>query len=218
MLMRTVYSKRIAALAIVVAFLLSSLPLAALGQTKPGVDTTGMDRSVDPGDDFFLYANGGWYNKTEIPADRTSLGVFQGIAAEVARRNAGLITDAAKQNTPEAKMVTDYYNAYMDEARIESLGIKPIEPELAQIAAIKNIASLSSVLGSELRSDVDPLNSTNFYTDRVFGMWVSADLNNPSRNVPYLLQGGLTMPDRDFYMGTDADSKAIQAKFKTHIA
>ena len=98
MLMRTVYSKRIAALAIVAAFLLSSLPLAALGQTKPGVDTTGMDRSVDPGDDFFLYANGGWYNKTEIPADRTSLGVFQGIAAEVARRNAGLITDAAKQN------------------------------------------------------------------------------------------------------------------------
>jgi len=216
--MRTVYSKRIAAVAVVAAFLMSSLPLAALGQARSGVDTTGMDRTVDPGEDFFLYANGGWYNKTEIPADRTSLGVFQGIAAEVARRNAGLITDAAKQNTPEAKMVTDYYNAYMDEARVESLGIKPIQPELAQIAAIKDKASLSSVLGSELRADVDPLNSTNFYTDRIFGMWVSADLNNPTKNVPYLLQGGLTMPDRDFYTGTDADSRAIQGKFKVHIA
>src|SRR3954471_13228759 len=121
--MRRVYSKRIAALALAAAFLVSGLPLAALGQTKPGIDTTGMDRSVNPGDDFFLYANGSWFNKTEIPADRTSLGVFQGIAAEVARRNAELITDAQKGTSPEAKLVSDYYAAYMDEAAIEAKGL-----------------------------------------------------------------------------------------------
>src|SRR4051794_40033368 len=93
--MKPFYSKRLTALALVAAFLLSSLPFTAMAQTNHGIDFTGMDRSVNPGDDFFLYANGTWFNNTEIPNDRTSLGIFQGIAAEVAKRNAGLITDAA---------------------------------------------------------------------------------------------------------------------------
>ena len=159
-----------------------------------------------------------WYNKTEIPADRTSLGVFQGIASEVARRNAELITDAQKGTSPAERMVADYYAAYMDEAAIEAKGLTPIKPEMAQIAALKDKKQLSSFLGSQLRADVDPLNATNYFTDRLFGLWVSADFNNPSKNVPYLLQGGLQMPDRDFYTQTDDDSKAVQAKYRTHIA
>src|SRR5947209_11297753 len=136
--MKTVYSKRLAPLALVAAFLMSSLPFAAMAQTKPGIDIAGMDQTVNPGEDFFLYANGTWFNKTEIPNDRTSLGIFQGIASEVARRNAGLITDAAQANTPEAKMVADYYAAYMDEAKIESLGLTPVKDELDAIAAIRD--------------------------------------------------------------------------------
>lgn len=216
--MKTVYSKRLAALALVAAFLMSSLPFTAMAQTKPGIDIAGMDRSANPGDDFFLYANGTWFNNTEIPADRTSLGTFQGIAAEVAKRNASLITDAAEAGTPQGKMVADYYAAYMDEAKIESLGLAPIKDELASVASIKDKGQLSRFFGSHLRADVDALNSTNFYTDNLFGLWVTADFNDPAKNVPYLLQGGLGLPDRDYYEGSDAQSLDLQTKYKKHIA
>ena len=197
--------------------MLAAAPAAALAQNH-GVDVSAMDRSVDPGDDFFMYSNGAWYNATEIPPDRTSLGIFQGIAAEVAKRNEGLITDAAKANTPEAKMVADYYAAYMDEATIESRGLEPVKAELAEIAALKDRAQLARLLGSQLRADVDPLNATNYYTDRLFGLWVSADFNDPKRNVAYILQGGLGMPDRDYYLGTDEAATTLQGKYRTHIA
>jgi putative endopeptidase len=212
-----VYSKKLLVFALVATFVSWSLPIQALAQTS-GVDTAGMDRSVDPGNDFFLYANGGWFNKTEIPADRTSLGVFQGIASEVAKRNADLITEAEKASTPEAKMVADYYAAVMDEAKIESLGTTPIKGELAEIATLKDKKALAAFMGSQLRADVDPLNATNFYTDRLFGVWISADFNDPAKNVPYLLQGGLQMPDRDFYTESDEHSKDVQAKYRAHIA
>ncbi|HEV7700622.1 MAG TPA: M13 family metallopeptidase [Pyrinomonadaceae bacterium] len=215
--MNRVYSKKLLVFALVATFVSWSLPIQALAQTS-GVDTAGMDRSVDPGNDFFLYANGGWFNKTEIPADRTSLGVFQGIASEVAKRNADLITEAEKASTPEAKMVADYYAAVMDEAKIESLGTTPIKGELAEIATLKDKKALAAFMGSQLRADVDPLNATNFYTDRLFGVWISADFNDPAKNVPYLLQGGLQMPDRDFYTESDEHSKDVQAKYRAHIA
>ncbi|MBV9214568.1 MAG: M13 family metallopeptidase [Acidobacteria bacterium] len=213
---RTDPIRKIAALVLLTG-LFYSAPVRALSQTA-NVDIAGMDRSVDPGDDFFLYANGTWFNKTEIPADRTSLGIFQGIASEVGQRNAFIITDAAKAHTPEAKMVADYYRAYVDESGIEAKGITPIQPELAQIARLKNKEDLSRFMGSQLRADVDPLNATNYYTDRLFGLFVSPDFNDPKTNVAYLLQGGLGMPDRDFYVNTDADSAAVQAKYRTHIA
>jgi putative endopeptidase len=202
---------------LLMAWMLSAAPAAALAQNH-GVNVAAMDRSVDPGDDFFMYANGTWYNTTEIPPDRSSLGIFQGIAAEVAKRNESLITAAAAANTPEAKMVADYYAAFMDEPTIESRGLDPIKSELAEIAAIKNGPQLSRILGSQLRADVDALNATNFYTDRLFGLWVSADFNNPKKNVPYILQGGLGLPDRDFYLSSDDSNVAIQGKYGTHIA
>ena len=215
--MQKFITRQLSVLTLLASFILWSVPVRALVPSA-GLDLAGMDRTVDPGDDFFLYANGGWFNRTEIPADRTSLGVFQGIASEVARRNAGLITDAAKANTPEAKMVADYYAAYLNEAAIEAKGIEPIKAELAQIAGLKDKTQLATFLGSQLRADVDPLNATNFYTDRLFGVWISADFNNPSKNVPYLLQGGLGMPDRDYYTETDDRSKEVQAKYRAHIA
>ena len=215
--MQKVFVKQLFVLALLSSFVLWSVPVRALVPST-GIDLAGMDQSVDPGDDFFLYANGKWFNGTEIPADRTSLGVFQGIAAEVANRNADLIRDAAKANTPEARMVADYYTAFLNEAAVEAKGITPIKPELATIAALKDKKQLATFLGSQLRADVDPLNATNYYTDRLFGLWVSADFNNPSKNVPYLLQGGLGMPDRDFYTETDDHSKEVQAKYRAHIA
>ena len=184
-----------------------------------GPDVAGVDKSVDPGDDFFGYANGGWLKVTEIPADRPSYGVFDAIAEKVNERTADLIRGAGKSaNDPEARKIGDYYDAFMDENAIESKGLNPIKPELEEINHIADKNELARVLGSELRADVDPLNSTNFYTDRLFGIWVSPDFNNPTHDVPYLLQGGLGLPDRDNYVSTEKTDVELQDKYRGHIA
>ena len=157
------------------------------------------NRSI-PGDDFFAYANGGWLKSTEIPADRTSFGAFDVIFDEVSKRTADLIKAAAASSNPEQKMVGDYYTAYLNEDAIEKRGTRADKSRLSEINTIRTRIELSRVLGSQLRADVDPLNATNFYTDRLFGVFISADFNNPKKNVPYLLQGGLGMPDRDNYI------------------
>jgi len=190
------------------------LPVAA---RDPGIDIGGMDKSVDPGDDFFGYTNGNWAKATTIPADRTSFGAFDVIFDEVSKRTNDLITAAATSKDPEIRKVGDYYKAYLDEASIEKRGLDPIKDELAEINAIDDKAALSRVLGTELRADVDPLNATNFYTNRLFGLFISSDFNNPKKNVPYLLQGGLGMPDRDNYLSTDEHNVDLQNKYKTHI-
>lgn len=211
------YPTKIVTLALIASFVMWAVPAGAVAQSA-GVDIAGMDRSVDPGDDFFSYSNGGWHKTAEIPADRSSLGIFQGIANEVNQRTASLITDAGKSKTPEGKMVGDYYAAYMDEPGIESRGLEPVKTELAAIAAISDKTQLAGLLGSQLRADVDPLNATNYYTTRLFGLFVSADFNNPKKNVGYLLQGGLGMPDRDYYLETDEQSAGVQKNYRTHIA
>ncbi len=189
---------------------------------EPGIDLTGIDRSVAPGDDFFAHANGTWLKTTEIPADRAAWGSFAVLAEEANRRTQELIQEAAGAGASsadaDARKVGDSYLAFMDEAAIEAKGRKPIEPELAAIAALADKAALARFLGAQLRADVDPLNMTNFHTDRLFGLWVSPDFDNPAKNAAYLLQGGLGMPDRDNYTATDATSAALQAKYRAHIA
>ena len=207
----------LAALCLLASFVFSTVPVSALAP-ESGIDIAGMDKSVNPGDDFFSYANGGWLKATEIPADRTSFGAFDVIFDEVSKRTADLIKAATASSNAEQKMVGDYYTAYLNEDAIEKRGLEPIKGDLAEVAAIKNKAELSRVLGSQLRADVDPLNATNFETDRLFGVFISADFNNPKKNVPYLLQGGLGLPDRDNYVNTDEHNKDLQSKYRAHIA
>ena len=182
-----------------------------------GIEVAAIDKSVDPGDDFFSYANGGWLKATQIPADRPSYGAFNVIAEKVRTRTVDLIQGAGKSNDPEAKKIGDYYDAFMNEDAIEKKGLTPIKAELDEISGIADKTALARVLGSQLRADVDPLNNTNFYTDRLFGIWVSPDLNNPTHNVPYLLQGGLGLPDRDNYLSTEKNDVELQAKYREHI-
>ena len=201
----------------------SALRAADAEESEPGIDLAGIDRSVAPGDDFFAYANGTWLKTTEIPADRAAWGSFAVLAEEANRRTQELIQEAAAAGASgataaDARKVGDFYLAFMDEAAIEAKGKTPIEPELAAIAALADKAALARFLGSQLRADVDPLNMTNFHTDRLFGLWVSPDFDNPAKNAAYLLQGGLGMPDRDNYTATDATSAALQAKYRAHIA
>ncbi|HEX8747717.1 MAG TPA: M13 family metallopeptidase [Pyrinomonadaceae bacterium] len=206
------------ALVLLLASIPCVVPAGATGKTL-GLDVAGMDKTVHPGDDFFSYANGGWMKATKIPEDRSSYGVFDMLAVEANRRTSDLIRDVGKSaGNLEARMVGDYYDAYMDEQAIEKLGLRPLQGMLAQIKAINNKTALAEHLGSELRADVDPLNNTNFYTDRLFGLWVSPDFNNPTRNVAYLLQGGLGLPDRESYLSTEASDVELQAKYRQHIA
>lgn len=208
---------KIFTLVLLISVVYWGLPVSARTGT-PGIDLVGMDKSVDPGDDFWAYSNGGWAKATTIPADRTSFGAFDVIFDEVSKRTNDLITAASNSKDPEIRKVGDYYKAYLDEESIEKGGLDPIKDELAGINAINNKSSLSRVLGSELRADVDPLNATNFYTNRLFGLFISSDFNNPKKNVPYLLQGGLGMPDRDNYLSADAHNVELQTKYKAHIA
>ncbi|HEX3886392.1 MAG TPA: M13 family metallopeptidase [Phenylobacterium sp.] len=213
-------------LALSAAFVLAAMAASAqtaapsLVNTHPaGLDLAGMDRSVKPGDDFFAYANGHWLATTQIPADRSSWGVGAELTELTTARTQALIQGAAKAKPgTEARKIGDYYSAYLDEKKIESLGLKPLQPTLARIAAVKDKTALAAEFGRELRADVDALNSTNFYTDHLFGLWVEQDLNDPKRYAPYLLQGGLGMPDRDFYLSDSARMAKIRDAYKAHIA
>jgi putative endopeptidase len=189
-----------------------------------GPDLSGMDRSVKPGNNFFAYANGVWDKRTPIPADRSNYGNGAILAESIASQIAELIQGAAQAaaGSPvagsEAQKIGDYYLSYMDEAAIEAQGSTPLAAGLARIAAIKDKRALATELGAELRADVDALNATNFYTGNLFGLWVAADMDKPSRYVPYLLQGGLSLPDRNYYLADSPKMGAIRNSFQEHIA
>ena len=142
------------------------------------------------------------------------------LSEQADQRTRGIIQDTAqdKNATADAKKIADFYNAFMDEASIEKQGLKPLEPQLRQIAGIGDRKTLARVLGSQLRADVDVLNNTEVYTDKLFGLWVAQDLDDPTRYAPFLLQGGLGMPDRDYYLDDSPATAAIRARYTPHLA
>jgi len=182
-------------------------------------DLPAVDSSVRAGDAFFQYVNGAWLKATEIPPDRSSISDDVALTEQNNKRTLEIIQAAgAKDASADARKIADYYNAFMDEATIERLGLKPLEPQLEEIAAIRDRKGLSRVLGKQLRADVDVLNATDVYTDNLLGLWVAQDLDEPSRYSPFLLQGGLGMPDRDYYLDASASMAEIRAKYVPHLA
>jgi putative endopeptidase len=179
-----------------------------------------MDRAVAPGDDFFRYANGSWLDKTEIPADRSGWSVAAELAEQTNLRLKALLERATREAPAgsEQRKVADFYASFMDEAGIEAKGIAPLAPALAQIAALKSKRDLAQKLGEELRADVDPLNNTDFQTPRLFGLWVSPGFDTPASNAPYLLQGGLGLPDREYYLNDTPRMLEIRGQYQAHIA
>ena len=117
-----------------------------------------------------------------------------------------------------ARKIGDYYTSFMDLPAIEARGLRPLQPAFDRIAAIGDVRGLSRVLGGTLQADVDAMNSTNFYTDNLFGLWVAQDFNDATRYVPFLLQGGLDMPDRDYYVDPSPRMAEIRTKYEAHIA
>ena len=203
---------------------LAALTSSAAVAAQPGghgIDLASMDRSVKPGDDFYGYANGTWLKTHEIPADRPAYGAGSILIDKTREQVRTLIQDAAKANPPhgsDAQKVGDYYASYLDEAAIERKGLAPLKADMAKIAAIKDKQTLSSYLGSTLRADVDALNSTNFYTDHVFGVWIAQGFEDPAHNVAYVLQGGLGMPDREYYLDQSPAMAKLRDAYRKHVA
>ena len=182
-----------------------------------GIDAAGMDTSVQPGDDFNAYTNGGWLKATAIPPDKATYGTFAVLADKVRKDTADLIQGAQASAGGDAQKIADFYATYMDEAGIEAKGAGPLAEEFDAINAIDSKTGLARAIGATLRADVDPLNATNFQTEHLFGVFVSQGLNDPAHNYPYLLQGGLGLPDRDYYISSSPQMTDLRTKYKAYI-
>ena len=190
------------------AFAISALALTGLLATadaqpaaKPtfgawGVDLSGMDKSVKPGDDFFDYANGTWFKNAVIPADRTSTGSFQDLQILSEKRMkdivAGLEAKPYAQLTDEQKKIRDLYDAFMDTAQIEKRGLAPAKKDLARFASLKTVDDVARAMG-------DPA----VPADSLFGTLINSDAKSPNQYVMLVTQSGLGMPNRDYYLKDD---------------
>jgi predicted metalloendopeptidase len=188
--------------------------------TGIGINLASMDKSVVPGDDFYHYANGTWLKNTQIPADRSSIGAFW-IADQQREKNSRVLFDGILKSNPTSgndALIANYYKAYVDTAAIDRAGMAPAKADLDAINAISDKRALSTSIGRNLRADTDPLNATNFSTQNLFGIFVSQGLATPGEQLPYLMQGGLGLPGRDYYLSGDADMAGIRDKYKAYVA
>ena len=200
-------------------------PLSAYAQEASTPETHGivvanMDRSVKPGDDFYDYANGDWLKRTKIPPDRRYIDPngfdFDDSNDLTRKRIASLIEEATKTNAPagsNARKIADFYHSYMEEAAIEAKGLAPLRPHLDAIAAVHDKHDLARALGESLRADVDGLND-DFHTASLFGLWVAPGFNDPEHYAAYLLQGGLEMPDREYYLSDSASMRGLRTEYQ----
>jgi len=207
--------------AIALASVLLPLSRVQAQRAIPGLDAAAMDTTVRPGNDFYQYANGNWDKHTKIPPELSSYGAFNIAAKQADAQVTRIVYRAAAAHaaagTDERKLA-DFYQAFRDPATIAARGTTPIRPLLDSIAAIPNKRSLAHFLGAHLRADVDPINTAVIHTDNPFGLWVAQDFNHPTRNVAALLQGGIEMPDRSYYLDQSAKMQAIRKAYRAHVA
>lgn len=189
--------------------------------TELGISKAAMDTSAKPGDDFYAYANGNWDKTTEIPADRSSIGAFYVAQLETEKRNRELVDAIVKgdaaADTNEGRIAA-FYKAYTDTKAIDAAGMKPVAADIARFNAIADKAALSKILGEQTRADVDPLNATDFGTENLFGLFVTQGLATPGEVIPYMLQGGLGLPEREYYLSADPKMAAIRTEYQAYIA
>jgi len=182
------------------------------GVSNPGIDLNAIDTSVKPCQDFYQFANGNWISQTSIPADRA----FRGVITDVGERNSAVlhqILDTAANNTNAPKgsterKVGDFYRSGMAEARIESEGAKPLAEEFARIAAIQSRQGLQDEIAHLQKQKIFP----------AFSFFIGADAKNSKQIIAQLYQGGLALPDRDFYINEDERTKSIRQDYVTHVA
>jgi putative endopeptidase len=173
-----------------------------------GVNLQERDLSVKPGDDFYRYAIGGWLDSNQIPADRTSWSTFV-VLADEAERQLKAIVDALPANAPPGsneQKVGDMYRAYLDTDAIEKAGLTPVKPALDTIAAARTHTDIAQIMG---RPDM-PVRTP-------IRQGVTVDQKNPDRYIVTVLQGGLGLPERDYYLKNDPKLAEIRTKYQAHI-
>jgi putative endopeptidase len=184
-------------------------PSARRGQ---GIDLKSLATNVKPCQDFYEYANGRWFEQNAIPADRSSWGTGSELYEKNLTTLHQILEDAAKDTSAPKGSVTrkvgDFYRTGMDEARIEAEGVKPLAKEFARIAALKDVPSL--------QDEIAHLHRLTIYAGYVF--YAYQDAKDSTRTIANLYQGGLGLPDRDYYTNDDDKSKEIRKQYVEHVA
>ena len=187
--------------------------------TEAGINPAWMDTSVTPGDDFFSYADGSWVKNTAIPADRSRIGGFY-IADLLRQKNTRELFDNIIKSNPSGgtdALIANYYKAYFNTDAIDRAGLAPAKADLDAVGRIADKHQLSAAIGGTLRADTDPLNATNFHTENLFGVFVTQGLATPGEQLPYLMQGGLGLPERDYYLSADPKMADTRTKYKAYV-
>ena len=179
---------------------------------QSGIETQYFDYSVRPQDDFYRYVNGKWLDTTRIPADRSSWGSFYKLREKALDECRQLIETVArqpnKQPGSEAQKIGDLYNSFMDQARLEKLGLKPLQAEFARIDAVKDKQEIPALIAHLAAIGVN----TPYYAG------VHLDNRDSTQYIVDLSQGGLGLPDRDYYLRTDEKKLNEDLhKYRTHI-
>ncbi len=175
-----------------------------------GVILANLDRSVRPQDDFYRFVNGQWLAKTEIPSDRSNYGAFA-LLEEAAERDLRAIAEgAAKQNAAagsEQQKIGDFYASFMDEAAIESRGLEPLKDELTRVEQIASRQDLARYMGEAQRLGVA----------HPFAFFVVINEKKSTEYIPLVVQSGLGMPDRDYYLSNETRLKSIREKYAAYV-
>ncbi|WP_024607141.1 M13 family metallopeptidase, partial [Pseudoalteromonas sp. TAB23] len=175
-----------------------------------GVDLTARNEAVKPGDDFFMYASGTWYDNYVMPADKTRYGAFSGLAERSEGDVKAIIEEIAarKDLNAEEKLVADFYNAYMDTETLNKLGVAPIKPLLSEINDISSTDDLAEMFGkSWLTGNKAPFGG---------GMWFNR--LDPNKYEMSLGAGGLGLPDRSYYLEDAERFVKTRTAYVAHIA
>lgn len=179
---------------------------------------TGTDPGVQPGDDFFAFANGVWLRATEIPAGKERWTARNEIAEVTRQQVARLLEEAgAAPAGVVARKVADFRAAYLNEATIEGRGLTPLRPILDSIEAVRDRPGLTRLLGRGLRADVDPLNWGIYRSSHLLGLSVESSIHGEKTYVAFLLQGGLGLPDREHYVSADPRMEALRATYQKYV-
>jgi len=182
---------------------------------RPVLDVSAMDRTVDPCVDFYAYACGGWLKSNPIPPDQSSWGIYGKLQDENLAQLRGILEEAAKGNASPgsvAQKIGDYYASCMDETAIEKLGISPLEPELARIAALKSKDELAAYIAT---AQFPP---ALFGGGMLFAFRSDQDFKDSASVIGEADQGGLGLPDRDYYVKDDAKSVELRKAYVAHVA
>jgi predicted metalloendopeptidase len=182
-----------------------------VAEVRPsGVILANFDAAVRPQDDLYRYVNGGWLARTEIPADRSNYGSFIKLQDDVQANLKVIVEEAAAANAPrgsEQQAVGAFYASFMDEARAEQLGLAPLAPEFARIAAIKDRDGLLDYLAR----------ATVVGIANPVAIGILPDPKRPDVNTVWVVQSGLAMPDRDYYLKDEANFAEIRAKYVAYV-